>query len=109
MVVIRRARFLTLCAILALLPLSRALADPVIKPAITGLISTGSPPTASLPNTLSELAKANAVGIFGGIVVQVRWKDIQPNPPATQPPSPSDFDWTVIDNALFQNCGIMTM
>lgn len=101
MIVTGRAGFLTLCAMLALLPLGRALADPTIKPAITGLISTGSPPTANKPNTLTELAKANANGIFGGIVVQVRWKDIQPNPPS-QPPSPSDFDWTVIDNALSQ-------
>jgi hypothetical protein len=97
MVVTNRARFLTLCAMLALLPLGRALADPTIKPAITGLISTGSP-----TNTLSQLAKANATGIFGGIVIQVKWKDIEPNPPATSPPTASDFDFTVIENALSQ-------
>ena len=95
MIVTSRARFLTLCAMLAMPPLSHALADPVIKPAITGLISTGSP-----TNTLSELAKPKVMGTFGGIVIQVKWKDIEPNPPATSPPTASDFDFTVIDNAL---------
>ena len=51
MVVISRALFLTLCAMPVLLPLGLALAaDPVIKPAITGLISTG-----TQPNTLAAL------------------------------------------------------
>ena len=87
MIVTSRARFLTLCAMLALLPLSHALADPVIKPAITGLISTGSP-----SNTLSKLAKPEVMGTFGGIVIQVKWKDIEPNPPATSPSWVPDFD-----------------
>ncbi len=90
MVVTRRAYFLALCAMLALLPPGRAQADPTIKPAITGLISTG-----STSNTLSQLANAQVMGIFGGLVVQARWKDFQPT-------SESDFDTTVIDNALTQ-------
>jgi hypothetical protein len=75
---------------LALLPPGRAQADPTIKPAITGLISTG-----STSNTLSQLANAQVMGILGGLVVQARWKDFQPT-------SESDFDTTVIDNALTQ-------
>ena len=100
MVVTRRAQCLTLCAMLAMLPVSGALADPAIKPAITGLISTGSP-----SNTLAKLAKPEVMGVFGGIVIQVRWRDLQPNAPATTPPSPSDFDFSVIDNALSLTAG----
>ena len=43
MVITSRARLLTLCALLSLPPLGGTLADPAIKPAIVGLISTGSP------------------------------------------------------------------
>jgi hypothetical protein len=73
---------------LALLPLGPALADPVIKPAITGLISTG-----STSNTLAKIARVR--GVFGGIVIQATWKQIQPY-------TKDDFDTSVIDNALSQ-------
>jgi hypothetical protein len=72
MVVTTRVWILALSAMLASLPLSRALADPAIKPAITGLISTG-----SMSNTMTKIARVR--GVFGGIVIQARWKDFQPN------------------------------
>jgi hypothetical protein len=86
MVITSRARLLTLCAMLTLPPPGGALADPAIKPAITGLISTGSP-----TNTLDEFA--DRLGIFGGVVVQATWADFQPQ-------SSSDFITTVVDKAL---------
>jgi hypothetical protein len=87
MVITNRASRLTLCALVALAPLGSTLADsPAIKPAIVGLISTG-----SANNTLDELSIRQ--GVFGGLVVQVLWSQLQPN-------SSSDFDTTVIDQAL---------
>ena len=86
MVITSRARLLALCAMLALSPLGGALADPPVKPAITGLISTGSP-----TNTLVEFA--DRAGIFGGVVVQATWANLQPsNSPA--------LVTTAIDTAL---------
>jgi hypothetical protein len=74
---------------LALLPPGGALADdPAIKPAITGLISTG-----STTNTLAQLARKDVIGIFGGLVVQARWRDFQPD-------NESQLITTVIDRAL---------
>jgi hypothetical protein len=76
---------------LSLPPLYGTLADPAIKPAIVGLISTGRP-----NNTLSVFTSSTGsdlTGIFGGLVVQVLWSQLQPN-------NPSDFDTTVIDQAL---------
>jgi hypothetical protein len=88
MVTTRRARLLTLCALLSLPPLGGTLADPAIKPAITGLISTAG---ADQKNTLAPL---NAFeGIFGGYVVRTTWKKLQST-------SASDFDTTDIDGAL---------
>ncbi len=86
MVITNRASLLTLCALLTLPPLGGTLADTAIKPAIVGLISTG-----SANNTLDELSIRQ--GIFGGLVVQILWSQLQPN-------SSSDFDTTVIDQAL---------
>ena len=86
MVFTSRARLLTLCAMLSLLPLGGTLADPAIKPAIAGLVSTGSP-----DNTLDQLNPR--AGIFGGLVIQVLWSQLQPT-------SSSDFDTSVIDQAL---------
>ena len=88
MVITSRARLLTLCAMLSLPPLGGTLADPAIKPAIVGLISTGSP-----HNKLGLNPLNNYTGAFGGLVVQASWSDLQPN-------SSSDFDTTVIDGAL---------
>jgi hypothetical protein len=88
MVVTNRVRFLALCAMLVLLPPGGALADQAIKPAITGLISTG-----SASNTLAQIARVR--GVFGGIVIQARWKDFQPR-------QQSDFDTHIIDDALSQ-------
>jgi hypothetical protein len=88
MVITSRAHLLTLCAMLSLPPLGGTLADPAIKSAIVGLISTGSP-----DNTLELNPLNNYKGIFGGLVVQAYWRDLQPN-------SSSDFDTTVIDGAL---------
>ena len=68
-----RARLVTLCALLSLPPLGGAVADPAIKPAIVGLISTGNP-----DNRLAEFAGLG--GIFGGVVLQARWVDLQPDP-----------------------------
>ena len=67
-------------------PLGGTLADPAIKPAITGLISTG-----SKTNKLYEFNDRG--GIFGGLVVQVFWSHLQPT-------SSSDLNTTVIDQAL---------
>jgi len=58
---------------LTLLPLGRVLADPAIKPAIVGLISTG-----SATNTLAKISTDAAKGIFGGLVIQANWKDLEP-------------------------------
>jgi hypothetical protein len=94
MVVTSRARFLTLCAMLALLAPGRALAaDPVIKPALTGLISTG-----SSTNTLAQLAREDVIGIFGGLVVQATWRELQPT-------EFGPLNTTVIDNALTDTQG----
>jgi hypothetical protein len=73
---------------LALLPLSGALADPAIKPAIAGLVSTGCPDN---DRELKPLDKYR--GTFGGLVVQANWSDLQPS-------SSSDLVTSVIDNAL---------
>src|ERR1700744_1552221 len=89
MVITNRACLLALFAMLSVSPLGSVLADPAIKPAITGLVSTG-----STSNTLAELATGKAMGIFGGLVVQATWKDLQP----TNGP----LDTTIIDNALTQ-------
>jgi len=100
MVVTGRARLLALCALMSLPPLGRALADPAIKPAIIGLISTGAPNNTPRPNeptplqlVMNPLEQPGYGGIFGGIVVAVTWNQLQPT-------GPSDFDTTVIDNAL---------
>ena len=99
MVVTRRARLLALCAMLSLLPLGGTLADPAIKPAIVGLISTGAPNNQQKPNeptplqlVMNPLEQQGYGGIFGGIVVAVTWNQLQP--------TSSEFDTTVIDNAL---------
>jgi hypothetical protein len=86
MPITNRARLLTLCAMLALLPPGGALADPTLKPTITGLISTGSP-----TNTLAEFA--DRAGIFGGVVVQAKWRELQPG-------NSSNFFPKVIEDAL---------
>jgi hypothetical protein len=89
MVVTGRTHLLALCVMLALLPPGRALADdPTIKPAITGLISTG-----SSSNTLAQLAMKDVIGIFGGLVVQARWRDFQPE-------NGSQLITNVLDRAL---------
>jgi len=89
MIVTSRTHLLALCVTLALLPPGRALAaDPAIKPAIIGLISTG-----STTNTLAQLARKDVIGIFGGLVVQARWRDLQPK-------EFGPLDTTVIDNVL---------
>lgn len=88
MVTTSRAHLLTLCVLLSLPALGGTLADPAIKPAIVGLISTGSP-----DNELELNPLKNYVGSFGGLVVRVNWSDLQPN-------SSSDFVTTVIDDAL---------
>jgi hypothetical protein len=100
MVTIGRARFITLCALLSLPPLTGSLADPAIKPAITGLISTAG---FSQPNVVGSTAPSCSAtnscglyafpGIFGGYVVKANWKDLQPT-------GSSDFDTTVIDDGL---------
>jgi hypothetical protein len=88
MVTTGRARLVALCALLSLPPLGGALADPAIKPAITGLIATAG---SDQKNTLDPL---NAFqGIFGGYVVRTTWKELQRT-------GASDFDTTVIDGAL---------
>jgi hypothetical protein len=86
MVITRCACFLTLCALLLLMPLGGALADPALKPVITGLISTG-----SKTNTLDEFTDRG--GIFGGVVVQATWRDLQPG-------SSANFNTKVIEDAL---------
>jgi hypothetical protein len=91
MVITNRARLLALCAMLALPSLGGALADPAIKPAITGLISTGSP-----TNTLDEFT--GRAGILGGVVIQATWADLEPTQPA--PNGPVTLVTTAIDNAL---------
>lgn len=91
MVATRRAHLLALCALLAVPPLGGTLADPTIKPAIIGLISTG-----RSTNNLDEFAGRE--GIFGGVVVQATWADLEPNQPA--PGGPVTLVTTVIDNAL---------
>jgi hypothetical protein len=94
MITTNRACLLALCAMLPLLASGRALAeDPVIKPAITGLVSTGSKPdpTGKL-NPLAQLTTKEAMGIFGGLVVQASWKDVQPTEDV--------FDTSVIDKVL---------
>jgi hypothetical protein len=99
MVVISRALFLTLCAMPVLLPLGGALAaDPVIKPAITGLISTGSQPNtlAALNDVTGTVTPTNMIGIFGGLVVQARWKDFQPD-------NDTQLKTSVIDDILSGN------
>ena len=100
MVVTRRARLLALCALLCLPQLDGALADPVAKPAITGLISTGAPNNKRKPNeptplqlVINPLEQPGYGGIFGGIVVAVTWNQLQPT-------SSSHFDTTIIDDAL---------
>lgn len=87
MFIINRACLCVLSVMLALSPPGRALADPAIKPAITGLVSTGSP-----SNTLAQLTRAEVMGIFGGIVIQATWKQIQPKE--------SEFDTSIIEDAL---------
>jgi hypothetical protein len=99
MVVTSRAHFLTLCVILALLPPGPALtADPVIKPAIVGLISTGAQPNtlAALNDVTGTVTPSNMIGIFGGLVVQARWKDFQPD-------NETQLQTSVIDNILTGN------
>lgn len=88
MVITHRARLLILCAVLAVPALGSALADPAIKPAITGLVSTG-----SAGNTLNQINNDKFKGTFGGLVVQATWAGLQPN-------GPSDFVTTGIDDAL---------
>jgi hypothetical protein len=99
MVFSSRARLLALCATLALLPLRAAFADPAIKPALVGLISTG-----SANNSLHQIStfqestgspEINRRGIFGGLVVQARWADLEKTGS-----SDSDFNTGVIDTAL---------
>jgi hypothetical protein len=99
MVVIHRARLLALCVLLSLLPLGGTLADPAIKPAIVGLISTGSVNNKQQPNkptpfdlVMAPLEQSGYGGIFGGVVVAVTWNQLQP--------TNSPIDTTVIDNAL---------
>lgn len=86
MVITNRGRLLALAAMLLLSPLSGALADPTLKPVITGLISTG-----SKTNTLDEFK--NREGIFSGVVVQATWRDLQPG-------SSANFKTKVIEDAL---------
>ena len=82
-VITRRARLLTVCAMLSLPPASGAFAaDPQIKPPIRGLVSMGAyrfvGQGGDPVNTLAPLdAKA---GIFGGLVIIATWKQLQPTP-----------------------------
>lgn len=75
-------RFLMLCALLSLLPPGGALADPAIKSAIGGLISTGSP-TNVLTVFNNPKKNIDVTGIFGGLVIQATWADLEPSQPAT--------------------------
>jgi hypothetical protein len=86
MVITNRARLLVVYAVLLLTPLGGALADPALKPVITGLISTGSP-----TNTLDEFKDRG--GIFGGVVVQAKWRQLQPG-------NSSNLNVKVIEDAL---------
>lgn len=88
MVTPRRARLLMLCALLSLLPPGGTHADPAIKPAITGLISTAG---SDQKNTLDPLSPFQ--GIFGGYVVRTTWKKLQGK-------NAAEFDTSSIDNAL---------
>jgi hypothetical protein len=105
MVTTSRARLAALCAMLSLSPLGGTLADPAIKPALIGLISTGIPvaqsSTATADDTLAlfkNTAGQDLTGIFGGLVIQVAWADLEP----TQPPvnGPVTLNTQIIETAL---------
>src|SRR5262245_49507903 len=84
-----RARLLVVCAMLSLPLVAPAFAvDPEIKPPIIGLVSTG-----SSDNTLTPLTQK--AGIFGGVVVQATWSQLQ----ATNSPN---VDIKPIESALDQ-------
>jgi hypothetical protein len=79
MVITARARLFALCAMLALPSLDSALADPAIKPAITGLIATAGGSQGNKNNTVGPLYPFE--GIFGGYVARFTWAALEPEPP----------------------------
>jgi hypothetical protein len=89
MFITNRACLCVFSVMIVLSPPGVALADPAIKPALSGLISTGSP-----SNTLAQLARPEVMGIFGGIVIQATWNQIEP--------TEGKFDFSIIDDALSQ-------
>jgi hypothetical protein len=99
MIFSNRAQLLALCATLALLPLGGAVADPAIKPALVGLISTGSAKNSlhaiSIYQESTGSPEINRRGIFGGLVVQATWADLEKNGSTD-----ADFDTSSIDAAL---------
>jgi hypothetical protein len=90
---------LALCAMLSLLPLDSALADPAPKPLLTGLISTGitvsefgsltpTQITNKIPNLFvsTDGTATDLTGIFGGLVIQVAWSTLEPTQPTANGP-----------------------
>ena len=106
MIIMRRVFLLVLCAMLA--PLDGALADPPIKPVITGLISTGitlKEFTAAAPGDLQKKIpalfvnndKADLTGLFGGVVIQISWATLEPSAPGANGVA---LDTKLLDAAL---------
>jgi hypothetical protein len=90
------ARLLTVCAMLSVLLLDGALAEPQIKPPIRGLVSMGAYRFVGQGgDPVNTLAPLNAkAGIFGGLVIIASWKQLQPTPTSEL------GDDNVIDRAL---------
>jgi hypothetical protein len=74
-----RAGLFALCAMLALPSVDSALADPAIKPALTGLIATAGGSQGNENNTVAPLTPFE--GVFGGYVARFTWAALEPEAP----------------------------